>query len=96
MLRIIVSDMTSEQRLTLHGRLAGPEVAQLQSCWEDMRAARGGRSFVIDVTNLTSIDQHGERLLQAMLSEGAKFRACGVYIKYVLENLSLQCKRGCN
>lgn len=91
-----MSETTSEQRWTLQGRLAGPWVAQLQSCWTEAQADRAGRACVIDVTNLTSVDQRGEELLQAMISEGAKFRACGVYIKHVLENLTLQCRRGCH
>jgi len=91
-----MNETPSEQRLTLQGRLAGPEVGQLQTCWNEAQATRAGRACVIDVTNLTSVDARGEELLRAMISEGAKFRACGVYIKHVLENLSLQCGRGCH
>jgi hypothetical protein len=96
MLRITVSETNSEQRWTLQGRLAGPWVAQLQTCWAEAQADRAGRSCVIDVTNLTSVDRQGEELLQAMIREGAQFRACGVYIKHMLENLSMRCRQGCN
>ncbi len=96
MLRITVTDTPSEQRWTLQGRLAGPWVAQLQSCWNNAQAAREGRSCVIDVTSLTSVDETGEDVLRAMMSEGAKFRACGVYITHVLQSLEQRCKRGCH
>lgn len=92
MLKITVSETASEQRWKLQGRLAGPWVEQLQSCWARAQAERPGRSCVIDVTNLTSVDGEGEMLLQAMINQGARFHACGVYIKHVLENLSRQCK----
>ncbi|MGH9790491.1 MAG: hypothetical protein ACRD5W_04705 [Candidatus Acidiferrales bacterium] len=91
MLRITISETPSEQKWTLHGRLTGPWVAQLQSCWSNTQVAREGRSCVIDVTNLLSIDECGEEVLRTMMSEGAQFRSCGVYITHVLAGLKQRC-----
>ena len=95
MLRITINDTPSEQKWTLHGRLTGPWVAQLQSSWSNSQAAREGRSCVIDVTNLLSVDEYGEEVLRTMMSEGAQFRACGVYITHVLAGLKQRCQ-GCH
>ncbi|MGH9795843.1 MAG: hypothetical protein ACRD5G_13820 [Candidatus Acidiferrales bacterium] len=92
MLRITISDTPSEQQWALHGRLTGPWVAQLQSSWSNSQAAREGRSCVIDVTNLLSVDENGEEVLRTMMSEGAQFRACGVYITHVLAGLQQRCR----
>jgi anti-anti-sigma regulatory factor len=92
MLRITVAESPSELKWTLHGQLAGPWVEQLQTCWSTTQ--RAGRRCVIDLTNLTAIDESGERVLQAMMNEGAQFRACGVYMTHVLKDLRQRCHGG--
>lgn len=94
MLRITINETPSQQKWTLQGRLGGPWVEQLQSCWSKTQVERQGRTCVIDVTNLISVDESGEKVLQTMMSEGAQFRACGVYITHMLKGLKQQCKRG--
>jgi hypothetical protein len=42
---------------------------------------------MVDLTDVTFIDEGGERLLSEMRGEGAKFVAAGVDTKYLLENL---------
>jgi hypothetical protein len=93
MLRITVTDTPSEQQWTLQGRLTGPWVDQLQSCWMNSHAAREARACVVDVTDLTAVDQKGEEVLRAMVREGAKFHACGVYITHMLRGLVRECRR---
>lgn len=95
MLRITVSESPAEQRWVLQGRLSGPWAAQLESCWKSTNEKRRGRGCVVDLTNLTSIDERGEQVLRTMVSEGARFQGCGVYIAHVLENISKQCKGHC-
>jgi hypothetical protein len=94
MLRITLNETPTEQQWTLQGRLVGPWAAQLRTCWDDSQAARQGRSCVVDVTNLTSVDESGEQVLRTMIREGAKFRACGVYTAHLLKSLGQRCRRG--
>lgn len=93
MLKIEVVLTSSEQRWTLHGRLAGPWVALLQSCWMSTEEERKCRKCLVDLTNLTSVDEEGEEVLRVMMREGAQFCACGVYTKYLLERLARLCGR---
>ena len=85
MLKITHDDAEKEQRWTLSGQLSGPWVAELRSCWQKSRSQ--GRSGVIDMSDVTSIDERGESLLREMKEEGARFVARGVDMKHILTNL---------
>ena len=87
MLRISYSDMAGGQRWTLYGRLSGPWVEELRSCWRQVRHRSPLARATVDLTEVTFIDTAGEDLLGEMLSAGAEFIATGIFTKYVLERL---------
>jgi len=93
MLRITIEDTASEQKWILQGRLTGPWADQLRSNWEETRHARQGRRCLVDVNDLTFMDEGGESVLRTMMSEGAKFTARGVCIKHLLKSLEHGCRR---
>jgi hypothetical protein len=82
MLRIFFS-----QQWTLCGQLAGPWVREFRSCWKHARRASAGAAAVVDLSDVTFIDENGERLLAEMRSAGVKFVATGVATKHLLDNL---------
>jgi hypothetical protein len=82
MLRICYS-----QRWTLCGQLAGPWVQELRSCWEHARNIAGGSKAVVDLNDVTFIDENGETLLSEMRGAGVEFVAKGIETKHLLENL---------
>jgi hypothetical protein len=82
MLRIYYS-----QQWTLCGQLAGPWVQELRSCWEHARRAAAASSAVVDLSDVTFVDENGERLLAEMRSAGVEFVATGVETKHLLQNL---------
>lgn len=93
MLRITIADEITEQRWTLQGRLSGPWVAQLKSNWEKSFGKNGICKCVVDVSGVTFVDLEGERVLAAMIEDGAEFIATGVYTKHVLETLERRRQR---
>jgi hypothetical protein len=76
-----------EERWVLSGRLAGPWVAELRSSWDQVCGQSRGRRHVIDLSDVTLIDERGERLLGELKDQGAEFVARGVYTRHLLENL---------
>jgi anti-anti-sigma regulatory factor len=88
MLKIENSGTATEQRWTLCGQLAGPWVAELRSNWEQTRSAAEDRKRLVDLTDVTFVDERGVQLLQQMRNEGAEFTASGVDTKDLLENLN--------
>jgi hypothetical protein len=95
MLRVTITDTPIEQRWTLQGRMVGPWVAELRSSWKRASRQRENRKCVVDLSEVTLIDKHGERMLRMMADAGVQFVACGVYTKHVVENLKTQGKRRC-
>ena len=88
MLKIHFSETPSEERWTLHGRLTGPWVRELRTCWKKNHGRDKQRACIVDLNEITFIDKSGARLLRAMLKERAQFIASGIYIKHVLEKLT--------
>jgi hypothetical protein len=76
MLRITAT----ESKLTLHGQLAGPFVAELESAWNKSLT-------VVDLSEVTFVDEAGARVLCAMKEAGVRFVARGVDTKHLLDEL---------
>jgi hypothetical protein len=93
MLRISFAQTDTEQRWTLCGQLAGPWVAELRECWEHGRKIAGSADPLVDLSEVTFIDESGERLLSEIKSTGATFVAAGVETKHLLENLRAKGER---
>jgi anti-anti-sigma regulatory factor len=77
MLRITHKETETEQRWTLCGQLTGPWVVELRACWEHGRQAGVDTRAVVDLSDVTFIDESGEQLLSEMRSGGAEFVAGG-------------------
>jgi anti-anti-sigma regulatory factor len=92
MLRITVTNGPAEQRWILQGRLIAPWIGELESSWKESLSRHHPQRCVVDLTEVTLIDERGEKLLEAMKRAGAEFIACGVYVKHVLEVIDSQCE----
>ncbi len=92
MLRITITNTPTEQRLVLEGRLVRDGLLELESAWKKARLSNGKGSFVVDLRNITFIDQSAERVLLDMNREGALFLARGVSNTYRLAQLGIKCK----
>lgn len=93
MLRVCYSDNAGGQRWYLCGHLAGPWVDELRSCWEHARQLAPRAKAVVDLSDVTFIDEAGERLLSEMQGAGTEFVAAGVENKDVLATLRDQGQR---
>ena len=86
MLRASYSNDAAGHRWQLCGRLAGSWVDELRACWRGASRVPGAR-VVLDLTDVTFIDEAGEELLSEMLFDGVEFVAAGVENKDLLEGL---------
>jgi hypothetical protein len=87
MFRVSYSDTADGQRWSLYGRLAGPWVDELRSCWKYARDLAPLARAIVDLKEVTFIDEAGEMLLADMRSAGAEFIATGVENQYLLATL---------
>jgi ABC-type transporter Mla MlaB component len=88
MLRITVTENTSEQRWVLQGRLIGSTIDELTASWHANRQCSPTQHCVVDLNQVTSIDKEGEQVLLMLIKDGAKLVANGLYTKHLLESLS--------
>ena len=87
MLRVSYSDTADGQRWSLCGRLAGPWVDELRSCWRQAREHAPTAAAIVDLNDVTFIDEGGERLLAEMQAAGTEFIAAGVENKHLVAGL---------
>ena len=85
MLKITRTETSAEEKWTLQGQLVGLWVSELRRSWK--RTHRTGNSLkcIVDLSDVTFIDEKGERLLQTMSKEGVQFIASGIYIRHLLQ-----------
>jgi hypothetical protein len=88
MLRITSTGTDSEERWILCGQLAGPWVCELKSDWEKKVRETSGRKRIVDLSDVTFIDENGEILLRELKDGGAEFITNGgVATRDLIENL---------
>jgi anti-anti-sigma regulatory factor len=93
MLRIAIRSTEDEDTWILEGRLAGQVVDELSDAWKKTRSERHGRKSVVDLVDVTFVDERGEKALAEMMADGAEFVVRGVYTKSLLQSLSEGWKR---
>ena len=92
MLKISFSEIPTEEKWILVGRLTEPRVRELRTSWKRNHRTAKERACIVDLNEITFVDKSGERLLRVMAREGAQCIASGIYIKHILENVSTKGK----
>jgi len=88
MLRITMTEDSSEQRWVLQGRMTSSFLEDLTESWRVSQGRLPAQNRVVDLDEVTCIDKDGEQVLLMMMRDGAKFVASGLYTKHLLESLA--------
>lgn len=75
MLKITAGREAGRTKLRIEGRLAGPWVEELKSCWHES-AVKGEPIGVVELNEVIFIDAAGRKLLADMHRQGVELRAC--------------------
>lgn len=73
--------------LALEGSLVGPWLPQLKETWDEERRAHEGAMFVIDLTKVTIVSQHGENVLFQMMTDGARLVGKSLLARVLIQNI---------
>jgi len=92
MLKISFSEIPTEEKWILEGRLTDPWLRELRTSWKRNHRTGKERACIVDLREITFVDKSGERFLRAMVRQGAQCIASGIYIKDILENLTTKGK----
>ena len=93
-LRIAIDRAENLETWTLYGSLSGEMVDEFAVTWKNTRTQRMGREWVIDLTEMISVDERGEQMLMEVMRTGARFVVRGVYSTNLVESLSARCRQG--
>jgi hypothetical protein len=88
MLRITIHDTPPVMTFQLEGRLAGPWVRELEQCWQSNLAGRSDANFLLDLSEVTSVDAAGQACLAALHSQGAEFLAADCLTKAIVAEIT--------
>ena len=88
MLKITFSETPVEERWILHGRLTDPWVHEFKAYWKKNHRRDVARACVVDLNEVTFIDECGQRLLRMLARRGAQFTASGMYTKHILKQIT--------
>jgi anti-anti-sigma regulatory factor len=84
-LKITRTETPAEEKWVLQGRLVGLWVSELRRSWKKTHRTDNKLKCIVDLNDVTFIDEKGERLLRTMSKEGVQFIASGIYIKHLLQ-----------
>jgi len=94
MLKISIAGSQRHRYLMVEGILVAPWVAGLKAAVEEARAYLYGRELLVELTDVTAINQEAENTLLALMNEGVTVRCHGVFMKHVLEELARRRQTG--
>lgn len=91
MLRITVRKTKDALRLKLEGSLAGPWVGLLEETWR-REAGPTVQKTILDVSDVTFVDDAGRKLLAEMCRQGVRFQTTGCFMQALLEEIQRECQ----
>ena len=88
MLRITVHNEVGATRLIIEGRLMGPWAPELESCWRQATAAQPPPRIIVELTDVSFVDEEGGKLLKMMAAAGVELIAIDVLMKALVEEIT--------
>lgn len=88
MLKITLHDTPEMLRFQLEGRLVGAWVQEFEQCWRTAVSIRGGRRVVVDLRDVTFIDDPGKDLLQRLGAQNVEFIARDAFTKAIVDDIT--------
>ena len=93
MLKISIVESSSQCRLVLEGKLIAPWASELRNECSKAKGDLQGRELLVDIKNLITISQEGEKVLLELMNGGVKIRGCGVFTKHILKQLARRTRK---
>jgi anti-anti-sigma regulatory factor len=88
MLRITVHNDIEATSLKIEGRLMGAWVRELESCWRQVTAAQLPPRILVELTDVSFVDEEGGRLLKLMAASGVELIATDLLMKALVEEIT--------
>jgi hypothetical protein len=90
MIRIETHQTESHLTFRIAGKLCGASVRALEDCWTAAHLSAPDLEETVDLSDVSSIDKEGWRLLRHMHRNGVRFSAKGLASQTFLDELSAE------
>ena len=90
MIRIETRQTESHLTFKIAGKLCGASVRALEECWKAAHLSSPGLEEAVDLSDVSSIDKTGWRLLRHMHRDGVRFSANGLAGQMILDGLTVK------
>jgi anti-anti-sigma regulatory factor len=87
MLRISITNESGLTRFKLEGKLAHEWVHEAETAWVVLKSLNGEHKVVVDLVNVSFVDEDGAVLLASMRRDGAKLLGGGLLIAALIEEI---------
>jgi len=88
MLRITVLYDVDSIALRLEGKLMGDWVDELQKVWSGVRSTRMNDGAIVNLTDVSSVDVAGRRLLAEIYSTGGVLSGTGIFARSLAQEIT--------
>jgi hypothetical protein len=87
MLRISVMNEPGITRVKLEGKLAHEWVDEARNAWTGLTEMNGGTEIVVDLLNVSFVDEPGYRLLSEIRHAGAELLGAGPLMSALIDEI---------
>ena len=87
MLRISITNESRLTRFKLEGKLAHEWVHEAETAWAVLKSLTGKHKVLVDLVNVSFVDENGALLLASMRRNGAKLLGGGLLIAALIEEI---------
>jgi len=87
MLRISVMNEPGITRMKLEGKLAHEWVDELRNAWAELSEVNGETRIVMDLLNVSFVDEPGHQLLTELRHAGAELMASGPLMSALIDEI---------
>ena len=88
MLMIIEQHSSDMLLFKLAGTLAGDWVIEFKRCWLSVSSSSNASRAMVDLTEVTFVDEAGKELLSLMMRKGAELITRDVLMKSIVEEIA--------
>lgn len=87
---LMITEQRNEEMATFEaaGALAGNWAIELEHCWRNAASSPEVSRIVVDLTEVTFVDEVGKELLRSMMAEGVELIARGILIGSIVEEIA--------
>jgi anti-anti-sigma regulatory factor len=87
---LMITEEREDDLLTfrLAGAIAGQWAREFERCWNDAANSSDPRRVIVELKEVTFVDDKGKEVLGAMMRNGCQLIACDVLTKSIVEEIA--------